>query len=320
MRRKLKTDTVSEFAADVREGLSKSGQKELLSKYFYDDIGTALFEAITLLSEYGLTRADLRLLDKHAPQLAELAGTVSVIAELGSGSGEKALRLLPHFAKRGGITYCPIDLSSAALVRCQRDLAEIDGLKVVPVQDSYLRGLARASKRRSPGTSMLVLFLGSSIGNFDPPVAADFLNDVRKRLKPGDVLLLSCDLVKSHERMLAAYDDAIGLTAAFNLNLLARINRELGGNFNLSRFRHEARYDEKAQRIEMHLRSTAQQVVSIDETFSVTLQQDETIWTESSYKFRIDQVRFMAKRSGFHCQYQWTDSEWPFAQSVFRAC
>lgn len=319
MRRKLKPDPISEFEADVRAGLTRPGQKELFSKYFYDDLGTALFEAITLLPEYGLTRADLRLLDGHAADLPALAGDVSVVAELGSGSGEKARRLLPALAKRGALTYCPIDLSSAALVRCQRDLADMADVKVMPVQRSYIDGLAAASKLRKAGTSMLVLFLGSSIGNFDPVPRFDFLKSVRTQLKRGDSLLLSCDLVKSRERMLAAYDDAVGVTAVFNLNLLARINRELGGNFNLSRFRHEARYDDAEQRIEMHLRSTADQIVSISDGLRVTLKKDETIWTESSYKFRIEQVVSMANRAGFDCPIQWTDPEWPFTQSVLRA-
>ena len=165
---------------------------------------------------------------------------------------------------------------------------------------------------------MLVLFLGSSIGNFDPSAAVEFLTSVRRRLKRGDVLLLSCDLVKAHDRMLAAYDDAVGVTAAFNLNVLARINRELGGNFNLGRFRHEVRYDDSHQRIEMHLRSTADQIVSIGD-LRVTFKKDETIWTESSYKFRPEQVRAMAERVGFSCELQWIDEEWPFAQSLLRS-
>ena len=163
-----------------------------------------------------------------------------------------------------------------------------------------------------------MLFLGSSIGNFDPSAALDFLTAVRRRLKRGDVLLLSCDLVKTQERMLAAYDDSVGVTASFNLNLLARINRELSGNFDLSRFRHEVRYDDSRQRIEMHLRSTADQIVCIGD-FRITFKKNETIWTESSYKFRTEQVTSMAARAGFKCEFQWVDEEWPFVQSVLRA-
>jgi L-histidine N-alpha-methyltransferase len=311
--------SVSEFEADVRVGLSKAGQKELYSKYFYDDLGTALFDAITLLPEYGLARADLRLLDKHADEWPERCGKVSTVVELGSGSGEKARRILPHLVKAHPITYCPIDLSAAALSRCQRDLDDIPDLKIVPIEDSYIAGLASASKMRKPGTSMLVLFLGSSIGNFDPPVAEEFLKTVRENVKPGDVFLLGTDLVKNLDQMLAAYNDPLGLTAAFNLNLLARINRALDANFDLKQFEHEARYNASEQRIEMHLRSKSDQTVAINRNFRVTLKKGETIWTESSYKFRPGQIRSMSERAGFACDVQWVDEEWPFAQSLLRA-
>ncbi len=304
----------------MRAGLMKAGQKELYSKYLYDDLGTALFEAITLLPEYGLTRADLRLLDRHASLLPGRCVNLSTVVELGSGSGEKARRILPHLVKGGPITYCPVDLSSAALSRCERDLDDIDQLKIIPLEDSYIDGLASASMLRKPGTSMLVLFLGSSIGNFDPPVAESFLHAVRELLKPGDVFLLGTDLVKNVDQMLAAYDDALGLTAAFNLNLLLRINRALHANFDLKEFEHEARYNDSRQRIEMHLRSKSDQTISINRNFSVSLMKRETIWTESSYKFRPEQVRAMAERGGFSCELQWLDEQWPFAQSLLRAC
>jgi L-histidine Nalpha-methyltransferase len=310
---------LSEFEADVRAGLGMPGQKELYSKYLYDDLGTALFQAITFLPEYGLTRADLRLLRNHAGEIPPLAKNLSFVVELGSGSGEKAHEILPHLANGSHVTYCPIDLSAAALSRCQRDLDDIRNLKVVPVENSYINGLASASKLRKPGRSMLVLFLGSSIGNFVPQVAEDFLKAVRKNLHAGDIFLLSTDLVKPLPQMLAAYDDPIGLTGAFNLNLLARINRELGADFDLRKFQHEARYSESEQRIEMHLRSTEKQTVSIKGNFTVDLRKGETIWTESSYKFRPNQVRAMSERAGFICELQWLDSEWPFAQTLLRA-
>jgi dimethylhistidine N-methyltransferase len=310
--------SVTEFEADVCAGLCKSGQKELYSKYFYDDLGTALFEAITLLPEYGLTRADLRLLRSHARELPSLAGNPSVVVELGSGSGEKAREILPCLAKEQPITYCPIDLSEAALSRCLRDLDDIGNLKIITIADSYIRGLQFASQFRKPGTAVLALFLGSSIGNFEPAVAEEFLRTVRKHLRPGDVFILSTDLVKTLDRTLAAYDDKLGLTAAFNLNLLARINRELGADFALENFRHEARYNAPEQRVEMHLQSRTKQTVSINGSFTVDLQAGETIWTESSYKFLPEQIRSMSERAGFACEFQWLDSEWPFAQSFLR--
>jgi L-histidine Nalpha-methyltransferase len=311
--------SITEFETDVRVGLSKPGQKELYSKYFYDDLGTALFEAITLLPEYGLTRADLRLLREHARELPGRAGNVSVIVELGSGSGDKAREVLPHFLNSREITYCPIDLSAAALSRCQRDLDNLDNLTIIPVEDSYIHGLASASKLRKSGFSILALFLGSSVGNFEPEVAEAFLRSVRENLHAGDAFLLSTDLVKPLAQMLAAYDDALGVTAAFNLNLLRRINRELGADFDLNKFQHEARYKESEQRIEMHLRSTSEQTVSIGSGFAVQLRRGETIWTESSYKFRTEQICSMCERAAFRCEAQWIDTEWPFAQTLLRA-
>ena len=302
----------------MRAGLGKAGQKELYSKYFYDDLGSALFDAITLLPEYGLTRAELRLLHQHAGELSERCGNLSTVVELGSGSGEKARLILPHLVKVQPITYCPIDLSAAALSRCQRDLDDVPNLKIVPIEDSYIEGLSAASKMRKPQTTVLALFLGSSIGNFDPPVAEEFLRAVRGILSTGDVFLLATDLVKNVDQMLAAYNDPLGLTAAFNLNLLARINRSLGGNFDLQQFEHEARYNDTEQRIEMHLRSKSDQTVSINRSFTVKLGKRETIWTESSYKFHVAQVRSMSERAGFSCAAQWIDEEWPFGQSLLR--
>lgn len=309
---------MTEFEADVREGLSKAPQKELYSKYFYDDLGTSLFEAITVLPEYGLTRADMRLLREHARELPQRIDNVSVIAELGAGSGVKALEVLPHFVGHRPITYCPIDVSAAALERCERDLDHVQNLNIVPIEHSYIEGLAAASQMRRPGTRILVLFLGSSIGNFEPPFAETFMKAVRHSLDEGDALLLSADLVKDRSRMLRAYDDELGLTAVFNLNLLARINRELGGTFDLKAFEHEVRYNESEQRIEMHLRSSKDQTAAIRD-FTLPLKRGETIWTESSYKFRPEQVLALAEKVGFRSEIQWTDIEWPFVQTVLRA-
>jgi uncharacterized SAM-dependent methyltransferase len=190
-------------------------------------------------------------------------------------------------------------------------------LSIAPIEDSYIEGLAAASQMREANTGVLVLFLGSSIGNFDPPVAESFLKAVRRSLRKGDALLLSADLVKPQDKMLRAYDDEIGLTAAFNFNMLTRINRELGGTFNLKCFRHEARYNETEQRIEMHIRSLVDQTASVRD-FTVSLRRGETIWTESSYKFRPEQIRAMAESAGFMSEIQWIDPEWPFVQILMR--
>jgi uncharacterized SAM-dependent methyltransferase len=165
-----------------------------------------------------------------------------------------------------------------------------------------------------------VLFLGSAVGNFDRPAAEDFLREIRRCLLPGDALLMGTDLEKSVTDMVLAYDDPGGVTAVFNFNLLARINRELGGNFDLRNFVHEARYDDKARRIEMHLRSKRTQMVSIrDAKFTCTLQEGETIWTEACHKFRAEEIPCMARRTGFVCDAQWIDGEWAFAENLWTA-
>jgi L-histidine N-alpha-methyltransferase len=190
---------------------------------------------------------------------------------------------------------------------------------MVEIQGSYTEGLRQVVARRNHGESLLVLFLGSTIGNFERGPADYFLRQVRALLLPGDALLLGADLVKPVPQLLAAYDDSIGVTAAFNLNLLARINRELDGDFDLSRFRHEARYNPAERRVEMHLESLVAQTVMIRRAnLRLDLQAGESIWTESSHKYDLDELRQIARRAGFVCERQWTDEEWPFAESLFR--
>ena len=307
-----------EFAEDVRRGLSKRGQKELYSKYLYDDIGSALFDTITVLPEYGLSRADARLLRNHSIGLAKRLDYPKLVVELGSGSGSKTRWILSAIAAKSPVTYCPVDVSPSALENCWRELRQLDAVEVVPLAQSYLDGLRQAVQLRRDDAPMLVLFLGSTLGNFDPERAQEFLSAVRELMQPGDAFYVSTDLQKETPRLIAAYDDSIGVTAAFNLNLIARINRELNANFNLSQFKHEARYDKKAHRIEMHLRSLVSQRVSIGGDFTIKLKRGETIWTESSYKFRCEDIVSLASRTGFECEIQWVDEEWPFAQSLLR--
>src|SRR5580658_4824807 len=295
------------FACDVRDGLSKP-QKELPCQYFYDEVGSALFEAITVLPEYGLTRADARLVRRLAPDLAGYFAGQPIVAELGSGSGSKTRWILESLARGGPLTYCPIDISATALDRCAQELAPFG--EIVPIEDSYLTGLRRAICHRRSGQPLLVMFLGSTIGNFERADASDFLREIRGCLMPGDALLLGTDLIKPVARMILAYDDPAGVTAAFNLNLLARINRELDADFVLRNFAHEARFDERHGRIEMHLRSTVAQTVTIRAAnFCCDLRKDETIWTESCYKFRPEEICEMANQVGFHCAARWIDEE-----------
>jgi len=314
------TDTLREFAVAVGDSLRKVGQRELPSMYLYDELGTALFEAITLLPEYGLTRAELRLLRRHAGAMVEHLPPPVAVVELGSGSGRKTRWLLEALADREPVAYFPIDLSAAALIKCHQELGNVGAISIVGLEKSYLEGLQEAAARRRSDQTLLVLFLGSSIGNFDPPAAENFLRDIRRQLKPGDALLLGTDIEKSVGDMLLAYDDPTGVTATFNLNLLARINRELGGDFNLRHFEHDVRYQKMDRRIEMHLRSTRNQTVSIRAAdFTCTFREGETIWTEACHKFRVEEMSGIARRTGFLCEAQWIDTEWAFAENLLIA-
>ena len=309
-----------DFARAVRDGLSKPGQRELPSIYLYDDLGTVLFEAITLLPEYGLTRADERLLRRYAKTIHERLPPSVLLAELGSGNGRKARWLLETFGQRESVTYFPIDISPSALVKCRQELVGLGAVSIVGVENSYLEGLREVTAHRRSDQALLVLFLGSAIGNFARRAADDFLREIRRRLLPGDALLVGTDLVKPVAEMLLAYDDPGGVTAAFNLNLIGRINRELGGDFVLRNFRHEARWHEQERRIEMHLRLTRSQTVSIRAAeFTCTLKEGETIWTEACHKFRVEEISAMARRTGFLCETQWVDDEWAFAENLWIA-
>jgi len=308
------------FSSDVVVGLTAPGQKELPSKYLYDEVGSALFEAICTLPEYGLSRAGMRMLERYSGEIVNRVPGPVIVAELGSGSGQQTRWVLEALARRQRVNYYPIDISGSALFRCQRELSQIDMVSIVGFERAYLDGLQEVAARRRDGERLLVLFLGSTIGNFDRPAGEQFMREVRSILRAGDALLLATDLVKPIPTLILAYDDPAGVTAAFNKNLLARINRELEGDFDLRRFEHVVRYDEGEQRIEMHLRSTAWQRVTIRKAgLRVHLREGETIWTESSHKYEPGQVVQMGERSGYHSAGQWFDAEWPLAQSLFFA-
>jgi len=314
------TPAVNSFPEDVRQGLGKMGQKELPSKYLYDDVGSALFEVITKLPEYGLTRAEERILRGHSEAIAEPLASHGMVVELGSGSGRKTRRILEALARRQPTTYSPIEISPAALESCERELDDLAHVSIVGFETEYLDGLRRAVARRKPGEAVLVLFLGSSIGNFDREAGEDFLRKIRQELEPGDALLLGMDLEKPLAQLISAYDDSLGVTAVFNKNLLARINRELGGNFDLARFEHVALPNARERRIEMHLRSLENQTVSIEGAdFRTTFRRDETIWTESCHKYGPREAGEMAERTGFGCVAQYLDDEWAFAENLLLA-
>lgn len=311
---------VSEFARCVRECLTKTVQRELPSKYLYDEVGSALFETISVLPEYGLTRADARLLQEHAHDIVDRLPSPVHVAELGSGSGKKTRWILEALSERQRTFYFPIEISPSALAACEKELGQIDLVSIVGYEQTYLEGLRKVAQRRENGEHLLVLFLGSTIGNFDRGAGESFLGGVREILNEGDALLLATDLEKNVKEQLPAYDDPAGVTAAFNKNLLARINRELGADFELDNFAHEARWNARERRIEMHLRSLTRQRVHIPAAgLRMTLEEDETIWTESSHKYRSGEAAEMGERTGFRCEGQWVDEEWPFAQNLLIA-
>jgi dimethylhistidine N-methyltransferase len=311
---------VAQFAADVRAGLDRAGQKELPSKYLYDSIGSTLFEAISLLPEYGLTRADERILRRHAADIARLLPSPLLVSELGSGSGKKTRYILEALCKREALCYYPIEISATALALCERELAGIDAISIVGIEREYLEGLREVARRRMPGAHLLILFLGSTIGNFDAGADCRFLQRVREILLPGDFLLLGADLLKPLSQLIPAYDDPLGVTAAFNLNLLARINRELDGDFDLRAFEHVARFNEHTGSVEMHLRSKKAQRVTIPRAeFMLPFASGETIWTESSHKYSIGEISSLASAAGFRCEARWIDDEWAFSENLFVA-
>jgi L-histidine Nalpha-methyltransferase len=312
--------TTYEFADDVRTGLTKPGQKELLSKYLYDDVGSALFEVISRLPQYGLTRADEGLLQRHRHDIVNRLATPVAVAELGSGSGRKTRHILEALCRRQRTSYYPIEISASALAMCERELSDIESISILGFEREYLDGLLEVAAQRSSGQHLLVLFLGSTIGNFDRPAGIEFLSQVRRILLPGDSLLLGTDLEKSSVQLLGAYDDELGVTAAFNLNLLGRINRELDADFDLAHFEHLARINHETRSVEMHLRSMCRQTVNIRAAdLVVEFQEYETIWTESSHKYSPDEVFEMARAVGFRCEAQWIDEQWPFAENLLIA-
>jgi dimethylhistidine N-methyltransferase len=312
--------SVAELAADVRAGLPRKGQKELPSKYLYDSVGSGLFEVISVLPEYGLTRADERVLQRHSEDIVARLTPPTTVAELGSGSGKKTRWLLEALSSHQPISYYPIEISRAALDMCERELGDIDAVHIVGFEREYLDGLLEVAARRKKGEQLLVLFLGSTIGNFERPADVKFLRQVRDILQPGDALLLGTDLEKPVPQLLDAYDDPLGVTAAFNLNILARINRELDANFVLDQFEHVARFNQDAGSVEMHIRSRKQQTVTIPAAdLSITFLEGETIWTESSHKYSLGEISRIAENASFRCDAVWIDDEWPFAENLLIA-
>ena len=300
-------DSDETFRRSVLAGLSAE-QKALEAKYFYDERGSKLFDAITALEEYYPTRAEAALLQTHAAEIAAFVGPGACLVEFGSGSSVKTrilLDALPDLA-----CYVPIDISGAHLIATAEALAGDYSFPVVPVAGDYTGDLALPAA--VPAARRVGFFPGSTIGNFDPDQATAFLQQARRLLGAGARFLIGADLQKDTGRLVAAYDDAEGVTAAFNLNLLARINRELGGDFDLDAFRHEARYNAAAARIEMHLVSRRAQTVSVaGRRFGFA--EGETIHSENSYKYTLESFAALAQEGGWTVAAQWRDPEGLFS-------
>jgi dimethylhistidine N-methyltransferase len=303
------------FADEVGEYLQRT-PRQLPSKYFYDTLGSALFEAICHLPWYRVTRAELALLDRYAHEILKGLPRPLTLAELGCGSGEKLARLAVRAAERFQSVQL-VDISTSALYDARR---RIELLRVGPVivhAATYEAGLERLSRTRRDG-AMLVLFLGSNLGNFDPGPALELMSRIRSSLHPGDALLLGTDLVKPERDLLVAYDDPLEVTAAFNRNILRRINDELGGTFDLDGWAHRALWNAADSRVEMHLVSRAPQLVRVAEAdLDISFARDEAIWTESSYKFDPRAVLDLGRAAGYGETRQWIDEQARFALTRF---
>ena len=302
----------SEFARDVIAGLS-ARPKWLWAKYFYDDRGSELFEQITALPEYYPTRTELGILEERAPEIARFIPTGAALIEFGSGSTVKARIVLRASAVAA---YVPVDISAGFLsseaARLKRDLPH---LRILPVAADFTKPFELPAAIRS--RARVGFFPGSTIGNFEPSQAAEFLRHAARLLGTGAHLIVGVDLVKDEAVLEAAYNDAAGVTAAFNLNLLRRINRELGADFDLDHFHHKALYNRAQHRIEMHLESRAAQNVAVCDRM-IAFAAGETIHTESSYKYTVESFQALAAQAGWSPAAVWTDPKGYFSLHALR--
>ena len=308
--------TTSQFAADVLAGLS-THPRSIPSKYFYDERGSRLFDQITRLDAYYPTRTERQILLDHADELVDAIGKNAALIEYGSGSSDKTRILLDALhARRTLAAYVPIDISEDYLHATAERLRETyDGLPVLPVAADYTKPF-RLPELPPETTRCVVFFPGSTIGNFTPSEAENFLEHVADMAGPRGALLIGVDQIKDPEVLERAYDDPEGITAAFNLNLLRRVNRELGGDFRLGAWGHVALYNAEADRIEMHLRSrTAQTAHVCGRAFS--FETGETIHTENSYKYGPDGLAALANEAGLRRDGRWTDPRAWFALELY---
>jgi L-histidine N-alpha-methyltransferase len=313
---RLQTDVAQDFLADVARGLD-AAPKRIPPKYFYDAEGSALFERITETPEYYPTRTEAALLEQYGQAIVEAAGFPETVVELGSGSARKTRLLFSRLLRDGRTAaYIPIDISSSAITDLSgRLLTEFPQLRIEALVGDYYSSLDMLARRQEG--RRLFLFLGSSLGNYDEPEARLLLTLVRKAMGPRDRLLLGLDQIKDPVVLNAAYNDAAGVTAAFNLNLLARINRELGGHFDLTRFQHVAFYDGLERRIEMHLESLMDQAVRVDALGrSFVFRRGERLHTENSYKYNGASLSVVLAGTGLRLERHWSDPRGWFTENL----
>lgn len=307
---------VSAFAEDVRHYLQLS-PRQLPSMYLYDALGSALFDAICELPWYAITRTEMRLLEQHRSEIVAHLDGLTRLVELGPGDGRK-LKTLVDGTSEPLIAHL-VDVSAGALERAAHTLSDPLNLSVVTHQAPFEDGLEAIMREESGNDRTLVLFLGSNIGNFDYRGSAALLARIAASLGPGDAFLIGADLVKPERDLLLAYDDPLGVSAAFNLNVLLRVNRELGGTFDLRAFRHHAVWNAAYSRMDMFLVSTRKQLVRIAAVdLEFELREGEAIWTESSYKYTPDGFITQLQHSGFESMAQWIDRDAGFALTLAR--
>jgi dimethylhistidine N-methyltransferase len=305
------------FAHNVATGLTASA-KSLSCAYFYDRLGSRLFEAICELPEYYLTRAEEAILRLHAEEIAGLFPSATDLIELGSGNAVKTRLLIEAFLRRDRLRrYVPLDICRSVLEDTSYNLLRsYPTLKVLAIAGDYSEAVEHLGANEAPGK--LILWLGSNIGNLERQEACRFLGRIRATLAPSDGVLVGIDLRKEQAILEAAYDDACGVTAAFNRNLLARVNVELGGHFDLRTFQHRAYYDSEVGRVEMYLVSDRRQQVAIDQLgLEISFAAGEVIHTENSYKYSATEIETLAATSGMRWQQSWYDPESRFSLNLF---
>lgn len=308
----------ADFARDVRAGLS-STPKQLFPKYLYDELGSRLFAAICEVPEYYLTRAEHEILSTHADDIVAAIPDCDTLIELGSGSAEKTRQIIEAMIRhRGELLFIPIDISASALKQSSEALlGSYPELRIRAYAADYFQALEALQSLELP--PVLVLFLGSNIGNFEPDEALNFLRAIRRVLRPKDAILMGADLKKDRRALEAAYNDPLGVTRAFIINELERVNRELDADFDLWAFGLRSFYNEQAGRVEVYLESLRPQTVHVSALpLIVEFAQGERIHVENAYKFDLDSLRKLGDEAGFELERTWVDKAKRFSSNLFR--